>query len=64
MIRANEIRETAREHRVPVTTIEKDYCIGWILNSLYQPTNFFALKVEKQHPLKQACRPSKREVEF
>ncbi len=44
MIRANEIRETAREHGVPVTTIEKDYCIGWILNSLYQPTNYFALK--------------------
>jgi predicted nucleotidyltransferase component of viral defense system len=44
MIRANEIRETAREHGVPETTIEKDYCIGWILNSLYQPTNSFALK--------------------
>ena len=33
MIRANEIRETAREHGVPETTIEKDYCISWILNS-------------------------------
>ena len=33
MIHANEIRETAREHGVPVTTIEKDYCISWILNS-------------------------------
>ncbi len=44
MIRANEIRETAREHGVPETTIEKDYCISWILNSLYQHPNSFALK--------------------
>ena len=44
MIRANEIRETAREHGVPETTIEKDYCIGWILNGLYQSNNFIALK--------------------
>ena len=44
MIRTNEIRETAREHGVPESTIEKDYCIGWILNSLYQSNNPFALK--------------------
>jgi hypothetical protein len=29
MIRANEIKKTAREHGVPESTIEKDYCIGW-----------------------------------
>ena len=44
MIHKNEIRETAREHGVPVTTIEKDYCISWILNSLYQHPNSIALK--------------------
>ncbi|MBE0524900.1 MAG: nucleotidyl transferase AbiEii/AbiGii toxin family protein [Methanosarcinales archaeon] len=44
MIRANEIRETAREHGVPESTIEKDYCIGWLLKSMYQPNDSFVLK--------------------
>jgi len=44
MIRANEIKETAREQGVPESTIEKDYCIGWSLKSLYQPNDPLVLK--------------------
>jgi predicted nucleotidyltransferase component of viral defense system len=44
MIRDIEIREKAREYAVPETTIEKDYALNWILRSLYQQTDAFALK--------------------
>jgi len=44
MIRDIEIREMAREYAVPETTIEKDYALNWILRSLYQQTDSFALK--------------------
>lgn len=44
MIRDIEIRERAREYAVPETTIEKDYALNWILKSLYQQTDSFALK--------------------
>jgi predicted nucleotidyltransferase component of viral defense system len=44
MIRDIEIKEMAREYGVPETTIEKDYALNWILRSLYQQTDSFALK--------------------
>ena len=44
MIRDLEIKEMAREYGVPETTIEKDYALNWILRSLYQQTDAFALK--------------------
>lgn len=44
MIRDIEIKEMAREYGVPETTIEKDYALNWILKSLYQQTDSFALK--------------------
>ncbi len=44
MIRDIEIKEKAREYAVPETTIEKDYALNWILKSLYQQTDSFALK--------------------
>ena len=44
MIRDIEIKEKAREYAVPETTIEKDYALNWILRSLYQQTDSFALK--------------------
>ncbi|MFH0904734.1 MAG: nucleotidyl transferase AbiEii/AbiGii toxin family protein [Methanobacteriota archaeon] len=44
MIRDLEIKEMARENGVPETTIEKDYALNWILKSLYQQTDSFALK--------------------
>lgn len=44
MIRNIEIKEMAREHGVPETTIERDYALNWILNALYQQTDSMALK--------------------
>lgn len=44
MIRNIEIKEIAREFAVPETTIEKDYALSWILNSLHRHTNSLALK--------------------
>jgi len=44
MISEIEIREHAREHGVPETTIEKDYALNWILKSLNQQTDFMVLK--------------------
>ena len=44
MIRDIEIKEMARVNGVPETTIEKDYALNWILRSIYQQTDSFALK--------------------
>lgn len=44
MIRNLEIKEIAREFAVPETTIEKDYALSWILNSLHRHTNSLVLK--------------------
>ncbi len=37
MIRSQEIKEKAREYRVPVSTIERDYAQNWLLKYLYHP---------------------------
>ena len=37
MIRSQEIKEKAREHGVPVSTIERDYAQNWLLKYLYHP---------------------------
>ena len=37
MIRAQEIKEKARGHGVPVSTIERDYAQNWLLKYLYRP---------------------------
>ena len=34
MITQNEIRQKAREHEVPVSTIERDYAQNWLLMAL------------------------------
>lgn len=44
MIRDTEIKQMARNYRVPETTIEKDYALNWILKSLSQETDSMALK--------------------
>ena len=40
MIRSQEIKEKAREYRVPVSTIERDYAQNWLLKYLNHPTLF------------------------
>jgi len=35
MIRSQEIKEKAREHSVPTSTIERDYAQNWLLKYLY-----------------------------
>lgn len=44
MIRDIEIKEQARKHGVPETTIEKDYALNWILKILYQEIDSMVLK--------------------
>lgn len=44
MIRDIEIKQQARKHGVPETTIEKDYALNWILKTLYQEIDSMVLK--------------------